>query len=162
MHLGIERNLFYQVGSVGLQRAAAVSDGNSSHLPDYAVGDHRRNLSRYEFVLPAVSPTYNDVIALVDLAQELLDIGGVILQVSVHGDEYLPDCIFDSGRHSRGLAVIAPEPHHADPRVETRDSASALQCLILAAIVDEQHLKSDSERFKRGDDCCVQWGDAVL
>jgi hypothetical protein len=121
VHLGVQRDLLDERAPVGLERAAIVLDRHAGDLADQPVGDLRGDLAGYQLVLAVEAPADHDVVALVDLGEEVLDVARVVLQVAVHGDEDPAARLLDAGGHGGGLAVVAAEVDDAHPRVAAGD-----------------------------------------
>ena len=60
-----------------------------------------------------------------------------------------PRGVLDAGHHRGGLAVVAPELDHLDPRVGAGQRGAAREGPIAAAVVDEDDLEGERERRRR-------------
>ena len=60
-------------------------------------------------VLSLCPPGDNQIIAILELGQQLGQLGRVVLKVGIHGDDDISPCPGKAGRHGRHLAKIAPE-----------------------------------------------------
>ena len=67
--------------------------------------------------MPVAAPAAHDVIALVDLLEEVGDVVRVILQVSVEENEDRAAAVIDARLHGGCLAEVAAEAHHTHPRI---------------------------------------------
>ena len=66
----------------------------------------------------AIGPqAQHGVVSFVDFFQEQGDVGGVVLQVAVHGDEDVAGGEVDAGLEGGGLAEVAAQANHLDARV---------------------------------------------
>ena len=82
-----------------------VHTAQLGHEPVCATG---RNAPQPEIIDPLLAPPADDVVTLADLLQENRNVGRVVLQVSVHGDDVLaPGMVKPRGKR-RGLAKIPP------------------------------------------------------
>ncbi len=162
MHLRVQRNALDQAGAEGLERAAVVLDRHARHVADQPVGDARGNLARDQLVLAVVAPADDQVEAGVDLLEQQRDIGRVVLQVAVHGDEHVAVRVLDACGHRRSLAVVATELDDAQPRIALRDRGRDRDRVVPAAVIDEHHLERPAERSQRLHDRVVQRPNALL
>ena len=74
VHFRVQRNLLDQGCAERLQRAAIVLDGHAGHFADDPVGDPRGDLARDQLVLAIEAPADDDVVAFLDLVQEVADV----------------------------------------------------------------------------------------
>ena len=151
-----------RLGAERLQRAAVVADRHAGDLADQPVGDARGNLARDQLVLAVVAPADDEVEAGVDLLQQQRDVGRIVLQVAVHGDEHFAVRVLDARRHRRRLAVVAAELDDAQPRIAACERRSDRDRVVLAAVVDEHHLERPAELIERLHDRLVQRANAFL
>jgi hypothetical protein len=130
-------------------------------MADQPVRDARRNLARQQLVLPVVAPADDQVEAGVDLLQQQRDIGGIVLQVAVHGDEHFAVRMFDAGGHRGRLPVVATELDDAQPRIVPCERGSDRDSIVLAPVVDEHHFVWASELIDRPHDRLIERANAL-
>ena len=152
VHVGIERHPLDDVGAVDLERAAVVADRQPGDAADQPVGEHRGQLARQPLVLPVHAPADDEVVALLQLGEHHRDVGRIVLQVAVHGDEEAAARELDPRGHRRGLAVVALEPQHPDAVVASDQVARARHRGVAAAVVHEQDLEGQAGGLERRDD----------
>src|SRR5262249_7118047 len=99
VHLAVELHVVEHVTAVCLWGAAVVVEVNSGHAGDKPVGEPGRNLAT-ERIMPLFAPAAYDVVPLLQLVQQALDVGWVVLQITVHEDQDLPLTVFDAGLQS--------------------------------------------------------------
>ncbi len=148
--------------AIGLERASIVLDRHAGDLGNQPVCDHRRNLAGDQPVLAIESPANDDVVALVDLREEVHDVLRIILQIAVHGDEHLAAGLLDARCHRGCLPVVPPEIHDAYPRVCTRNLDGAVQRAVVAAIVDQHDLEGDCQRLDGSNDRRMHAADVLF
>jgi hypothetical protein len=103
-----------------------------------------------------VTPAHHDIIPLLDLLHEQGNVGGIILQIGVHGDQDLARCMVDACYHGRSLAMIAPELDHTDARINVRQGFTAHESIVRTAIVDEEDLEAPSHGLDGRNDGLVK------
>src|SRR3569833_2005468 len=146
MHFRIQRNLFDETGPVGLERAAVILDRHSGDFGNQGIGDTRRDLARDQLVLPVEAPADDDVVTLVDLAQQRTYIRGIVLQITIHGHDYIAARLGNACRHRWCLSIVAAELYETDPRIGPCDLVRNPHGRIAAAVIDKHDLERDTER----------------
>ena len=82
------------------------------------------------------------------MAQHLGDELGRVLQVGIHDDHAVAGDVIEAGQHGSFLAVVAREVEVVDAGVFLVEAGQDGQCVVAAAVVDEEHLP-------RGGGVCV-------
>ena len=123
---------------------------------------HRGQAAREQLVLALVAPADDQVVAFPDLDEQLRDVGRIVLQVGVHGHQRGARGMLDAGHHGGGLAAVAAELDHLDPRIGGGQGGAAGEGVIAAAVVDEDDLEGERERRHGVHDRLVQRADARL
>ena len=73
---------------------------------------------------------------LLDLLDHRRDVGGIVLQVAVGGDDEAAAGVREAGGERRGLAEVAAEADHAQPRVLRLERGQQRERIVGAAVVD--------------------------
>ena len=115
-----------------------------------------------QLVLAPMAPTDDDVEAFVHLREQLLDVGRIVLQVTVHGNEDGAAGMLDAGSHGGSLPVIAAKLDHAHARIAARQSHGARERGVLAAVVHQNDLECNAQRLDGSDDGPVERVDVGL
>ncbi len=122
---------------------------------DDGVGDHRRQPARHERVLAVAPPAGHDVVAGVEGREQARDVGGVVLEVAVHGDDDLAGGVIDAGRERGGLSEVAHQAHEVHARIVAGGRDQARIGVVVAAVVDEHDLAREPQaiggRLELGD-----------
>ena len=161
MHLAVEPDVVQHAAAVGLQRAAVVVQVDAGHDGDQAVGDAADQHSA-RLVLAVLPPARNDVVALGDLVQQFGDVGGIVLQVGVDGDDDIAPGGIDAGHHGGRLAVVAAEVQHADPRVLTGGLVQPRGRAVQRAVVDKDDFIVPAPGLHHGNQAFDQGSDVPL
>ncbi len=144
MHFPVAVNRPDTFGPVGLQGAPVVVKMYAGGPGDKEVGNSRRE-NAGKMILPIFAPAADDVISLVHFGQQPGNIGGVVLQVPVHGHDDLPPGMVEAGDHGRGLAIVATEfdgPELGGAGFQPFDDFPGL---VPGSVVDENNFVSEGE-----------------
>ncbi len=147
VHLAVEGEGLGQVAAHGAQRAAHVLDGHSGHLADQPVAQEAGYLANEEMILPIGAEAKDGIVALGQLVEQARNVGRIVLQVTVHGDEHVTTGPVDAGLERGGLAEVAPQLHDLHARIGRQllhDSSRAVR----AAIVHEHNFIGQTERIE--------------
>src|ERR1017187_1485732 len=89
MQLSIERNLPEDLAAISFERGAKIVNIDAAQLGHQPVGAARRNAPQPEIVDPILAPSADDVVALGNFLEEYRNVGRIMLQVAIHGDNVL-------------------------------------------------------------------------
>src|SRR5450631_3872492 len=96
VELSVKRNLPENFAAVGFKGGAEVVDVDAAQLGHEPVGATGRKAAQPEIVDAILAPAADDVVALGNFLEEQRDVGGVVLQVAVHGDDVFPPGMVES------------------------------------------------------------------
>nr|GFD20180.1 hypothetical protein [Tanacetum cinerariifolium] len=94
------------VAAVSLVGGPKVAQLHPRQAPDNAVRRGSQRRGNGAFGALGLGTAYH-VVALVDEADKLRNVGRVVLQVTVHGDDDLAAGALETGAQADGLAVVA-------------------------------------------------------
>src|SRR5579863_835298 len=114
MQLTVERNLLENLPPVGLERRAEVVNIDAAQLGHEPVRNPGGNAAHPEIIDTIFAPAADNVVTGRNLLQENWNIGGIMLQIAVHGDDVFPARVIKTRSQPRGLAEISPELDHRD------------------------------------------------
>jgi len=107
-----------------LQHLGAVRLQAAVHVVQTDAGDERRRSvvdpgddAAAERIAPVLLPAGDEVIALVELREEVRDLGGVVLEVGVDRHDHVAGGDLEAGCQRRDLAEPPPQSHDPDVRV---------------------------------------------
>jgi len=63
-------------------------------------------------VLPIYAPAIDEIVPLLQLRDQTRDVGGIVLQISVKGDDDLSPCVRNAGGEGSSLAEVAAQADH--------------------------------------------------
>jgi hypothetical protein len=108
-----------------------------------------------------VSPSANNVKALFQSLDKLWDIGGIMLQVSVHGDDEVTARGIEAGTQGNGLACVVPQSYDCNSTVYLSDLLKQGKTAVGAAIVYKHTLEGMARRIQRVLEPPVEGRDAL-
>jgi hypothetical protein len=88
-----------------------------------------------EGILAILAPPGNNVIPFVELCQQARDVGRVVLEVAVHGDDDAARCGVESGSHGCCLAEVAAEAQELHPPVFGGNPFQELERGVARAVI---------------------------
>ena len=97
---------------------------------DQFVGNFRRQLAIDERVLAVFTPAVNQIEAKLNLFDHVWNIGRIVLQVAIHGDDDIVFGVINPGLHGSGLSVITTELHDNHMRIGRGQSRQFFQAAI--------------------------------
>ena len=140
VELAVEIDALDDLPAEGLERAAVVVELDAGEPGDEPVRHDGREPARQEPVLPVLPPAGDDVVAGVDLGEQGGDVGRIVLEVGVQGDDDVPPGEVEPRGQGGRLAEVPPEPDDADPRIPGPEALQGLERAVRAAVVDEDDL----------------------
>ena len=96
-----------------------------------------------------VSPPANDVKALFQLLDKPRNIGRVMLEVSIHGDDVITARRVKAGAQGDGFARVMAQSHDRDPAIYLGNLLQEGQAAVCASIVHKHALKRMPNRVQR-------------
>ena len=126
------------------------------------VGAARGNAAQPEIIDTILAPAADDVVALGNFLEEQRDVGGIVLQVAVHGDDVFAAGMVEAGSKAGGLAKVAAQLDHGHAAIDGGDFAQQIEGAIEGTIVDQHHLETSRRCFHDGLEAGVQVGDILL
>src|SRR5581483_282126 len=97
VQFSVERHLLKDVAPVSLEGRAKVVNVDAAELRHQPVRTTRRNTAHPEIVDALLAPSADDVVTLGNFLEEHRDVGGIVLQVAVHGDDVLAARVIEAG-----------------------------------------------------------------
>jgi len=136
VHARPELQRLHDLGAKHLQRTAVVVDADAADPREQPVGDDRRHMAGQERILAVLAPAAHDI-ELARQRQHARNVVRIVLEIAVGGDDQAAARLPESGGEGGGLAKVAHEPNHTDPRIPRLNRRQPLERPVLAAIVDE-------------------------
>src|ERR1051325_3159835 len=144
VQLAVEWHLFENVAAIRLKSGAEIVNIHTAEFGHYPIGATRRNSPEPQIVNALLAPSANNVVAFRDFLQKYRNIGGVVLQIAIHGDNVLAACVIESGSKRRSLPEITPQANNSDAAVHARNLAKQVKCLVRRTVINED----DFETFR--------------
>ena len=107
MQFSVERHLLQYFAAIGLECRAEIVNIDAAELGHQPVGTPRREAAQPEVVYSILAPAADDVVSLGNLLQENRDVGWIMLQVAIHGDDVFATGMVKAGSKARGLPKVA-------------------------------------------------------
>src|SRR5882724_311422 len=146
MHLAVKLNALQRLPPIGFQSASIIVQMNPRNRRDEPVGQRAWQLAPERGVLPLLPPARDEIVALIQFGQELRNIGRIILEIAIHGDEDISPGKTNTGHESRRLTGITAQLDEAQLRL--RQLPDNLARLIGAAVVHNNDLVGKAEIFQ--------------
>src|ERR1700686_3102956 len=121
MELPIERDLAENFAAIRFKCTAQLMDIDAAQLGHQPVRASRREAAKPEIIDARLAPAADDVIALSNFFEEQRDVGGIVLQIAVHGDDVFAAGMVESGGQAGGLAEVAAELDYRNPAINGCD-----------------------------------------
>src|SRR5215472_14786371 len=146
MHLAVKLNALQRLPPIGFQGASIIVQMNPRNRRDEPVGQRTRQLALERGVLPSLPPARDKIVAFIQFGQELRNIGRIVLEIAIHGDEDISLGKTNPGHESRRLTGITAQLDKAQLR--PRKLPDNLARLISAAVVHDDDLVGKAETFQ--------------
>src|SRR5215472_10904783 len=98
MQFTVERDLLENIAPIGFERGAKIVNVDSAELGHEPVRAARGDAPQPEIVDALFAPAAYDVVTLGDFFEEDRNVAGIVLQVSVHGDDEFAACMIEACR----------------------------------------------------------------
>src|SRR5581483_4671634 len=89
MQFAVQRHLFENFAAICLKGCTKIVDVNAAQLGHQPVRATGRDASEPQIIDADFAPAADDVIALGNLFQKHRDVGRIVLQIAIHGDDVL-------------------------------------------------------------------------
>src|SRR5439155_16303867 len=119
---------------------------NPRNHRDEPVGQRAWQIALERGVLPLLPPARDEIVTFIQFGQELRNIGWIILEIAIHGDEDISLGKTNPGHESRRLTGITAQLDKAQLR--PRKLPDNLARLIDAAVVHNNDLVGKAETFQ--------------
>jgi len=98
VQLAVQRNLVQNFAPIGFEGGAKVVNIHAAQFGHQPVGNAGWKAAKPEVINAALAPSADDVVALRNLFQKHRNVGGVVLQVAVHGDDVFAAGVIEASR----------------------------------------------------------------
>ena len=151
VQLAVDFDVADAFAAVNLERAAVIVEVDAGHARNQAVGDHRGQLAVDVSVLAVFAPAGNDVDfrPLIEHVQQAGNVGRVVLQIAVEGDDHGAGCRVEAGLHRRRLAVVANQVKRVQPGAGGGELFQQRGGSVGRAIIDANQLPGAAGGFHR-------------
>src|ERR1043166_7949525 len=158
----VERQSTQALTTEGAKGTAAVFDALIAHPVTNAVAHSRRHAPDEGIAIPTVHSLAADRVPLIERGGQARDVGGVVLQVGVHGHDHPPTRGLEARVGGRRLAGVRLESDESDTSIALAEATDDLGAPVLAAVVDEDDLELDAQSFEHRAELDPQWRGILL
>ena len=145
MHFAIEVDTLKAFAPIDLQTAAGVVNPVPHDQPAQKIRAARREPLE-EAILAVLAPAADHIqIVLLKIVDHALDVGGIVLQISVHGNDIIILCRMNARIHRGGLTEITPEFDQFERDKQTRQ----LDRVVLGAVIHKDDLIRQPDLLQR-------------
>src|SRR6266566_6000241 len=130
VQLTIQRNLLENVSPIRFKGRAKIVNVHSAQLGHQPVGAARRNTAQPEIIDPLLAPAADNVVTLGNFLQKNRYVGGVVLQVAVHGDNVLAARMVKASCQRGSLAEVAAKSYHRHTAIHRCDFAQQVKASV--------------------------------
>src|SRR5215469_12509821 len=162
VQLAVEWNLLENVAPVGFEGGAEVVDVHPAQPGHQPIGAARWDSAQPEVINPLLAPAADDVISFGNFLQKDGNIGRIVLQVSIHGDDVIALRMIEARRQRGSLPEIAPQAHYGDAAVDRGDLAQQVKGTVARAIVHQDNLEALPVGLHDRFQPVIQVGDILL
>ena len=161
VQLAVEPQAAHDLGAVRLQAAVHVVEVDAGDPAGDRVEELRRDPAAQR-VASLRLPAGDQVEALVELGEQLRDLGGVVLEVAVDRDDHLALRLGEACGERRRLAEVPAQADDDDVAGSGVQPGQRRVRPVRGAVVDEHGLPGLAERLERRVELVVQQRDAPL
>jgi len=109
-----------------------------------------------------LAPSADDVVAFGNFLKKQWNVGGIVLQVAVHGDNVFAAGVVESGGQAGSLSEIAAQLDYGYATVDGGYLAEQPECAVDGAVIDQHHFEGLAASFHYGFEARVEVGDILL
>src|SRR5947208_13215462 len=130
VQLPIQRNLLENIPPIRFEGRAKIVNIHSTQFGHQPVGAARWNAAQPQIVNPLLAPAAHNVVTLGNFLQKNRDIGGVVLQVTIHSDNVLAARMVKASRQRGSLPKVAAKSYHRYTAIHRRDLAQQMKASV--------------------------------
>src|SRR5262249_42214669 len=135
---------------------------HTTELRHQPVGNPRRNAPQDEVVDTLLAPAADNVIALAQSLQKQGDVVGIVLKISVHGDDIFAFAVIKSGSERRGLTEVTAQLDDDHAAIDCGDLLQQRERVVATAVVDKHQLKRLAGSLHDDLQAIVKLGDVLF
>src|SRR5215470_15273016 len=117
MQFAVQGHLLENLSAIGFERSSEVVNINTAELRHQPICAARREAAQPEIVNAHLAPAADDVVSLGNLFEKNWNVGGIVLQIAVHGDDVLAARMIEPGCKPSGLPEIPAKAHYCHAAV---------------------------------------------
>ena len=109
-----------------------------------------------------LAPAADDVVALFEFGEEVGDLLGIVLEITIHGEDEVSLRVIEAGGESRGLTEVAAELDDENAAVDCGDLFKQAVGAIAGSIVDEDQFEGFADLLHYRFEAVVEGGDVFF
>ena len=156
VHFSIETDMLQDFAPVTLEGASVVAEADAADPADDSIGGARWENPGQPRVLPILSPAADHIVPLVKFVQDLRNVGGIVLEIGIHGNDDPALGMIETCRQGRRLSEVASELQHQDMMVPFGEIGQDSTASVAASVVDEENLVFELESLENPRQILVQ------
>src|ERR1700723_3055588 len=162
MKFAVEWNLAEDFAAIGFEGGAEVVNIYATQLGHQPVGAARGNAAHPEIVDAILAPAANNIVALGNFFEKKRNVGGIVLQVAVHGDDIFASGMIESGSEAGRLAKVAAQLNDGHAAIDGGDFFQQGEWAVDGSVIDQHHLEHLAARLHQGLKPRVEIGGVLL
>ncbi len=162
VQFAVKGDLLQNLAPIGFESRAEVMDIHAAEFGHQPICTARGKAAQPEIVDAAFAPSADDVIALGNFFQEQRYVGGIVLQVAIHGDDVVAAGMIEAGGESGGLPKVAAQADDRDAAIDRGNFTQHVEGTVAGAVIDKDDFKAGAMGLHDGLEAIVQIGDILL
>ena len=162
MQLAIKRDLLEDLAAIRFEGRAEVVNVDAAQLGHQPICHAGGNAAHPEVIHAKLAPAADDVVTGRNLFQKQRDVGGIVLQIAIHGDNVLSTRMVETGGQSRGLAEVAAQLDHRDAAIDRGDLAQHGEGMVARSVIDQHNFEGSAGGLHHRFQAVVEIGDVLL
>src|SRR5262249_14580647 len=135
VQLAIQWNLLDDFATIRFECGTEVVDIDAAELGHQPVSAARRDTAQPEIIYAALAPPTDDVVALGNLFEENRNVGRIVLQIAIHGNNVFAASVIKPGSQRGGLPKISAQLDDGHSAVNGCDFAQHVERAIGGTVI---------------------------
>jgi len=158
VHLAVEGNVLDDFTAVRLKGRAEVVDIDATECRHEQISGARWDAAQEKVVSTLCAPAADYVVALFQLCQEVGNLLGVVLEVTVHRQDEVSLSVIEACGKGGGLTEVAPELYDEDTTVYCSNLLEEPVGSIAGAVVDKYQLEGVTDLLHYSLEAVIEGG----
>ncbi len=141
VQLTVERHLLENLAAIGFEGRAEVVNIDTAQLSHQPICYARRDAPHPEIVDANLAPAADNVITGSNFFEEHRDVGGIVLQIAIHGDDVFAARMVETSGQTGRLAKVTAKLDHGHAAVDGCDLAQHSERVVIRAVIDQHNFE---------------------